>query len=128
MRILSLIKTGIAIIASNVRHGSIRKLAIPSQLERRENKMKLSKEIMLDILDGNIGKVIEDIITGHGRWSVTHKLIFEYDDNFSKKIYRAYYRMGNTEYQNESPWQYDDEVECTEMKLVEEVVQVYVEA
>lgn len=57
---------------------------------------------------------LEDIIINHGRWSVTHELIFKWKDD---KIYRTHYSVGATEYQPEEAWEYDDEIECEEVKM-----------
>lgn len=44
-----------------------------------------------------------------------HEIVFE--DN--GKFYQTTYSEGATEMQYESPWEYDDEVECTEVELRE---------
>lgn len=75
---------------------------------------------MLDILYDN-NSVIQDKIIDHLRWSVVHELVFKYDGN----LYRTQYSVGATEGQAESPWDYEDIIECEEVKLVEKLVRVY---
>lgn len=80
------------------------------------NKVKFSKDFMIDeILDAD--KIIEDTIVETTRWSIIHEIVFEHEGKF----YSAVYSVGATEIQDESPWEYEDEVECTEVekKLVQ---------
>ena len=58
---------------------------------------------------------IVDRIVDTTRWSVVHEIVFE--DN--GKFYQTTYSEGATEMQDERPWEYDDEVECTEVELRE---------
>jgi len=67
---------------------------------------------------GESEKIYLDEITNHSRWSVGHKIIFQYED----KVYQAYYGVGATESQYESPWEYEDEIKCTEVEEVEVLV------
>lgn len=75
--------------------------------------IKLAKQYMLDALD-DPALVVRDRITDLSRWSVNHELIFRHEGG----LYRAFYRVGATEMQEESPWEYSDEVEATEMREV----------
>ena len=52
------------------------------------------------------------------RWSIHYLLVFE----FEGKYFRTRYSVGATESQDESPWEYDDEVYCVE--VVEQEVTV----
>lgn len=73
--------------------------------------IKLSKEEMLDILEeGDPSVIFRDRIVGISRWSNHHELVFQHRG----KLYIAYYHRGATEYQDELPWEYDDEVACHE--------------
>ena len=75
--------------------------------------MKLSRDKALDILYGNEGgEVILDEIVDTSRWSVHHDLVVKIDGKF----YSAEYSVGATEYQNESPWQNENEVEFVEVE------------
>ncbi len=72
-------------------------------------------------------EVYEDTITGKGRWSIYHRVIFKWLDG---KVYSAEYSRGATEMQyedpwEEDPWEHDDEVECTEVQQVEKIVKVW---
>ena len=86
--------------------------------------MKFSKDEMYEILYGDheFSKIIEDKIVDTTRWSVHHNLIFEYKDKF----YETSYSHGATEYQDESPWEYDDEVVAYEVVPTEVVTIKYV--
>lgn len=80
---------------------------------------------MLELLYG--GEVegfelVSDEITGNSRWSIHHEMIFKHDG----KIYSADYSKGATEQQDESPWEYETEVEAKEVKAVEVTITKYV--
>jgi hypothetical protein len=62
-------------------------------------------------------------VTDTSRWSVHYDLIFEYKGKF----YKTHYSKGATEYQDERPWEYEDEVECVEVNQVEKMVKVWEE-
>jgi hypothetical protein len=85
--------------------------------------IQLPKSTMLGILYGESddGKVVKDSICSHSRWSVIHNIIFEYKSHY----YTAIYSVGATEYQDETPWEHDDTVDCTEVHQVEKVVKVW---
>lgn len=63
-------------------------------------------------------EALEDNITSTSRWSIHHDIIFE--DN--GKFYKEHYSEGATEMQDERPWEYDNEIECTEVELKEVLV------
>lgn len=90
--------------------------------------MKVSKDECEDLIDGKAGQhsgpfeIISNEITNHSRWSVGHTVIVKYKDG---KFYRTYYSVGATEYQDEAPWQYENEVTFTEMRAVEKTVTIY---
>jgi len=82
------------------------------------NNIKMFKrEFLVDELDLPWEGVIEDKIIDNSRWSIQHEIIFEVEGKF----YRTYYSVGATECQDERPWEYEDEIECTEVekKLVQ---------
>jgi len=83
--------------------------------------VKFPKPEMFDVLDDG-EDIVSNEITDHGRWSVTHEIVFKKDG----KLYRTYYSVGATESQDEAPWEYDDEVECTEVVAQEKTITVYV--
>lgn len=83
--------------------------------------IKIPREIMLDILGSD--DLIEDTIEDTSRWSIQHSIIFKYND----KHYSSFYSVGATEYQDESPWEYELEVECREVVEVEQLVKVWKE-
>lgn len=86
--------------------------------------IKIAKKEMAAILwdeEGAKGNILEDKITGNSRWNILHSIIFSYGDKF----YSAKYSVGATEMQDNGPWEYIDEVECTEVKQVEKLVKVW---
>ena len=68
-------------------------------------KVKFKREFLMDELDLPYS-ALENNITSTGRWTVHHKIIFEYGGKF----YSAYYSEGATEQQDESPWEYQSEI------------------
>ena len=87
----------------------------------KNKTVTFTKEFLMDELDLP-GSAIKDTITGDSRWSIFHNIIFEHDGVF----YSADYSVGATEYQDESPWEYDKEVECTVVELKEVMVKKWV--
>lgn len=67
-------------------------------------------------------EVILDQIVNQSRWSIHHDIIFKWIDG---KYYSTGYIEGATECQDEAPWEYEDEVECTEVHQVEKMVKVW---
>jgi hypothetical protein len=48
-------------------------------------------------------------ICDSGRWTISYRLVFSIDGIY----YQTYYSEGATEMQDESAWEFEDEVECT---------------
>ena len=78
-------------------------------------KKVFSKDYLKDELDLPYSNTVVDKIIDTTRWSIVHEIVFEYNGKF----YQTTYSEGATEMQYESPWEYDDEVECTEVELRE---------
>ncbi|WP_211750085.1 hypothetical protein [Paenibacillus sp. Marseille-Q4541] len=74
--------------------------------------MKFKKSYLVNELDLPSSAMV-DKITGTSRWSVYHEIVFEHQGKF----YQTEYSVGTTEMQDESPWKYDDEVDCVEVEL-----------
>jgi hypothetical protein len=81
-----------------------------------------SKDYLRNELDLPYNHIKDDVI-GNDRWSVHHEIIFKDEDKF----YKTYYSVGATECQDESPWEYEDNVECTEVELKQIMVEAWVE-
>lgn len=82
--------------------------------------MKFSKQFLIETLDSD--RDVLDEITEHGRWRILHHRVFEWEGKF----YCANYTVGATEYQEESPYEYEkDEVDCPEMRPVQKIITVY---
>lgn len=64
---------------------------------------------------------IRNTISDTSRWRIHHNIIFAHNGKF----YETYYSVGATEMQDEGPWEYDEEVECFEVKLVEKTIKVW---
>lgn len=68
---------------------------------------------------------VEEKISDTSRWSIHYEVVFK--DNQTDKHYSSYYSEGATEYQDESPYEYDsDEIECQEVELKEVLVKQWV--
>ena len=78
-------------------------------------KKIFSKDYLKNELGLPYENAIVDKIIDTTRWSIVHEIIFE--DN--GKFYQTTYSEGATEMQDERPWEYEDEVECTEVELCE---------
>ena len=76
--------------------------------------IKLHKDYLKNELDLPSSAVLDEI-TDTSRWSIHHRIIFKHEGKF----YETYYSEGATEMQDESPWEYEDEVECDEVELKE---------
>lgn len=68
-------------------------------------------------------EAIEDKIIDIDRWSALHEIIFKTDD---EKFWRTSYYCGLTELQHEGPWEYENKVECEEVKLKTAKVEMWV--
>lgn len=66
---------------------------------------------------------IEDDITETSRWSEHHTIIFKAEDD--GLLYEAWYSKGLTEYQDESPWEYDETVTATRVEKRKVLVYKY---
>ena len=86
--------------------------------------VKFKKDFLVDELDlpYNDDIVKSDEIDDTSRWSVFHTLVFEHEGKF----YQTHYSVGATEMQDESPWEFEDEVECHEVEEKEVVVKQWV--
>lgn len=77
--------------------------------------MKFKKEYLIEELGLPYDCESEEII-GTTRWSIIKEIVFQDKDG---KYYQTTYSEGATEFQDESPWEYEDEIECTEVELKE---------
>lgn len=83
-------------------------------------KEELQKMTWGDYSDGY--RIVEDTISGTGRWSVYHDMVFEYESKF----YRTSYSVAATESQCEEPYEYEnDMVDCTEVEPIQKTITVY---
>lgn len=77
-------------------------------------KKMFNKDYLLDELNLPYS-AIKSSITETSRWSIHYEIIFKDNDTF----YKTWYSEGATESQEESPWEYDNDVECIEVELKE---------
>ncbi len=85
------------------------------------------RELVCDrvgMLDGKPAQVLEDTMTGKGRWSTAHRVVFVY----CGKTYATTYSESATEYQDEKPFDYLDVVECPEVVAREKTIIEYIPA
>jgi hypothetical protein len=82
--------------------------------------MKFKAKFLKDELDLPYSAIVDTVIDTR-RWSIVHEIIFEYEG----KHYQTTYSVGATERQEERPWDFEDEVECVEVRKVQKVVEVW---
>lgn len=83
--------------------------------------MKFEREFLVDELDLP-GSAKEDKVVETSRWSTFHEIVFYHEG----KYYQTGYSVGSTEYQDERPWEDQNEVDCTEVELREVLVKQWV--
>jgi len=83
-----------------------------------------SKDFLVDELDlpDNDDIVMIREIVDTSRWSIIYSIVFKHEGKF----YQTSYSIGATESQDEGPWEYEEEVECTEVELEEVMVKRWV--
>ena len=83
-------------------------------------KIKFKKDFLVNELDlpYNNDIIQEDNIIETSRWSELHEIVFEYNN----KYYKTIYSQGLTEYQDEAPWDGEEDVDCLEVELKEVLV------
>ncbi|MCY8174897.1 MULTISPECIES: hypothetical protein [Bacillus] len=84
-------------------------------------KIKLDKDYMVNELGLPESSLLEEI-TDTSRWSVHYRIVFPYHGRF----FETFYSKGATESQCESPWEYEDQVDCYEVELKEMKVRKWV--
>ncbi|MEH7552848.1 hypothetical protein [Bacillus altitudinis] len=84
-------------------------------------KILLDRNYLVDHLGLPLNAVLKEIVET-SRWSIHYRIVFAYQDKF----YETTYKEGATELQEESPWEYDDQVECFEVELKEVMVKKWV--
>jgi hypothetical protein len=85
------------------------------------NKKVFTKDYLKNELELPYSAIYDEICD-NSRWSIYHICVFENDGKF----YQAGYSVGATECQDESPWEYEDNVECTEVELKNVMVEKWV--
>lgn len=70
------------------------------------------REYLMEELDLPYAALEEEIVD-QSRWSTFYNIIFRDKDG---KYYSTEYSRGSTECQDESPWEYEHEVECVEVE------------
>lgn len=92
-------------------------------MEQLEHKLILTKQEAKDILfeEDETVEIVQDEIIDNSRWSIIHELIFKKNDKF----WQVCYSVGATEQQDESPFEYDEEVSCTEVTPIQIMKIIY---
>lgn len=84
-------------------------------------KRTFTKDQLRRILWNEEGTVVLNQMVDQSRWSTHFRFVFKPEGE--DKLYETTYSKGSTEQQDsEGPWEYEDEVECTEVVEVERVV------
>ena len=82
--------------------------------------MLFKKEFLQELKESE--NYISEKIVDHGRWTITYRRIFEYEG----KTYETFYSVGATEYQDERPYEYDEDmIECREVHPIEKTIIIY---
>ncbi len=84
--------------------------------------MKFTKHFLMEELGLPYENTLVDTIVETSRWSEFHEIVFAHDGKF----YQTGYSQGLTEMQDESPWEYEDEIDCDEVELKEVTVMKWV--
>ena len=84
-------------------------------MDRTGNVLKITKEElnewdMPDCPPPNAVILLDEMID-HARWSIVHKIVIQFEDDGPDIAWEGSYRIGATEMQDESPWEYENEVE-----------------
>ena len=92
--------------------------------------MKFKREYLKDMglpygISPEDGKILSRTIVDTGRWSIHYDLMFRLADMPEDQAWVVSYSRGATEHQDESPWEYDEEVEATLVRKVEKVMTVW---
>lgn len=91
------------------------------------NELIITKKELEELYPGDIWwfieTAVEDNIINNGRWSIHHEMVFPWKG----KHYKTHYSVAATEYQDESPWEYENEIKCVEVELKEVTVKKWVE-
>ena len=105
----------------------VRKIWVGDMIKKFDKNELL--EIDLPYLDE--GQKVDDVtlisreIIDTNRWSIIYEIVFRFDDQLSDQAWSASYSVGATEMQDESPWEYEEEVKAILVKRVEKVVEVW---
>lgn len=82
--------------------------------------MKFSKAFLIN--KNETDDYVATGFTSKSRWSLNYFGIFSYEGKF----YRTTWQQGATEYQDTSPYEYDDsEIYCPEVVAVQKTITVY---
>ncbi|KIN36467.1 hypothetical protein ABEV77_20165 [Bacillus subtilis] len=84
-------------------------------------KIKLDKDYMVNELGLPESSILEEI-TDTSRWSIHYRIVFSYQGRF----FETFYSKGATENQYESPWEFEEQVDCYEVELKEMKVRKWV--
>ena len=86
-------------------------------------KRTFTKEFLTEELDLPYYKdiIVENKIIDHRRWSIDYSLVFKHEGKF----YSTGYSVGATEQQDESPWEYEKEIECVEVEKRHKLIEVW---
>lgn len=85
--------------------------------------MKFKREYLMEELGLPWENIVSEEIVDATRWSIIKQIVFKDKNGI---YYQTAYSMGATECQDESPWEYEEEVECIEVELKEILVKKWI--
>ena len=88
------------------------------RIKREFRNSFLIDELGLPFDEYNGCKIISNVLVDNSRWSLNYELVFY----FENKYYMTWYSVGATEQQDERPWEYDDIVDCFEVRPIDRIV------
>ena len=72
------------------------------------------------------GEIVYDKIYDTSRWSEMHEMVVQFKDQMgTDEAWYFTYSRGLTECQDESPWEFDDEIEAHLVKKITKTVEVW---
>jgi hypothetical protein len=98
----------------------------PQQKKFKTLRLPKTDELIENLLEGNEEEDIEVIsneVIDNTRWSIVKELLVRIKDKF----YRTHYFRGATEYQDEGPWEHENEIVLTEVQQRAVIRMVYEE-
>lgn len=75
--------------------------------------------------EGDPLALLSNDLVGHTRWSLIYSMVFQEIGQPPNEAWKASYRRGATEIQDESPWEDEEEVSATLVRKVLKTIEVW---